>query len=255
MFHRLLPSLILALSLTLPFQAQAEEASQKRPRWNAQLEGALVWQTLNDQAVPGNGGTRFSLTDFGKGPFQAYRLYIGQRVNDRHEWRVLYAPLRVNLSGELNKNVFFQGQNFAAGAFTNAVYQFNSYRVTYGYHLDSESEWRWVVGFTGKIRDAEFKLSQGTLTARKTNVGFVPLLHLRGEKDLSEEWLFRLDLDGLMAPQGRAIDLALFVERKIESQGYSVLGGYRTVEGGADNDKVYNFAWLHYLTLGLRKEF
>ena len=21
--------------------------------------------------------------------------------------------------------------------------------------------------------------------------------------------------------------------------------GYRTIEGGADNDKVYNFAWLH----------
>ena len=65
----------------------------------------------------------------------------------------------------------------------------------------------------------------------------------------------RLDLDGLFAPQGRAIDLALFVERKLEAQGYSFLGGYRTVEGGADNDQVYNFAWLHYLTLGLRKEF
>jgi len=25
-----------------------------------------------------------------------------------------------------------------------------------------------------------------------------------------------------------------------------VSAGYRTVEGGADVDEVYNFAWLHY---------
>jgi hypothetical protein len=27
--------------------------------------------------------------------------------------------------------------------------------------------------------------------------------------------------------------------------------GYRTVEGGADNDEVYNFAWLHYAVAGV----
>jgi hypothetical protein len=27
--------------------------------------------------------------------------------------------------------------------------------------------------------------------------------------------------------------------------------GYRTVEGGADNDKVYSFAWFHYVVVGL----
>lgn len=232
--------------LAFPRPAHAQE-------WNAQLEGALVWQSRNDQAVPGNGGTRFSLADFGQGPFQAYRFYIGQKLNERHEWRVLYAPFRVQLSGQLDENVSFRGTQFVAGAATKAVYQFNSYRVTYGYHLDPESDWRWVIGFTGKIRDAEVKLTQGNISARKANVGFVPLLHLRGERDLSDNWLFRLDLDGLVAPQGRAIDLALFVERKMEN--YSLLGGYRTVEGGADNKTVYNFAWLHYLTIGIRKSF
>jgi hypothetical protein len=27
---------------------------------------------------------------------------------------------------------------------------------------------------------------------------------------------------------------------------WGIGGGYRTVEGGADVESVYNFAWLHY---------
>jgi len=30
-----------------------------------------------------------------------------------------------------------------------------------------------------------------------------------------------------------------------------VAAGYRTVEGGADVDEVYNFAWLHYAVLSV----
>jgi hypothetical protein len=230
-------------------------SSSAQAQWYTQVEGASIWQSQNDQAVPGDGGTRFALTDFGKGPFFAYRIYIGQRVNERHEWRALYAPFRLNLSGSFEEDVLFQGQNFLEGSKTEAVYQFNSYRLTYGYHLDVVSDWKWVVGFTGKIRDAEVKLSQGSLSARKTNVGFVPLLHLRGERSLSDQWLFRFDLDGLAAPQGRAFDLAAFFERKLDDKGLSAFLGYRTVEGGADNEAVYNFAWIHYLTLGFHQEF
>jgi hypothetical protein len=28
----------------------------------------------------------------------------------------------------------------------------------------------------------------------------------------------------------------------------------RRAEGGADNDEVYSFAWLHYAVIGLRSE-
>ena len=38
-----------------------------------QLEGSLVYQTRNDQRIPGNGGTKFDLSDFDKGPFEAFR--------------------------------------------------------------------------------------------------------------------------------------------------------------------------------------
>jgi hypothetical protein len=43
------------------------------------------------------------------------------------------------------------------------------------------------VGFTAKVRDAEISLTQETTSARKDDVGFVPLLHVAGE------WRWRRD--------------------------------------------------------------
>jgi hypothetical protein len=32
---------------------------------------------------------------------------------------------------------------------------------------------------------------------------------------------------------------------------WSILAGYRTVEGGADVEAVYSFAWLHYAVVSV----
>ena len=86
-------------------------------------------------------------------------------------------------------------------------------------------------------------------------IGFVPLFHIRGKKEIATDLSFRFDFDGLAAPQGRAIDLGVFIEKQIAKAKTFGFAGYRTVEGGADNDQVYNFAWLHTLTFGLTTEF
>ena len=36
---------------------------------------------------------------------------------------------------------------------------------------------------------------------------------------------------------------------------WTLTAGYRTVEGGADVDEVYTFAWLHYAELGIERRF
>ena len=219
------------------------------------IEGALAWQSQNDQRIPGTTGTGFSFADFKKGPFPLYRVYLGHVWNETHELRALYAPLTVDLSGRFEQSVQFMGSTFAPGVETEGRYKFNSYRLTYAYHLPREGEWKLAVGFTGKIRDAEVSLAQGAKRESKTNVGFVPLLNFQASRVIAETWLFRFDFDGLAAPQGRAFDVALFLEHPLPWKGVSAFGGYRTVEGGADNDEVYNFAWIHYATLGLRGTF
>lgn len=217
------------------------------------LEGNLTWQSRNDQRVPGEGGGDFSIADFKSGPFPGFRLYAGHIINGRHEIRALYAPLAIEVEGQLQQATRFVNTNFAA-ATTTAYYKFNSYRLTYAYHFDKIGSWALALGFTGKIRDAEVRLTQGNLRDSKKNVGFVPLLHFQAVNELTEDWRFRFDLDGLAAPQGRAFDLALFIERSVAPT-WSVFSGYRMIEGGADNKEVYNFAWIHQATVGVRGDF
>ena len=66
--------------------------------------------------------------------------------------------------------------------------------------------------------------------------------------------LFRLDFDGLAGGPGRLIDLGLMLDYEL-SDSWRIGGGYRTLEGGADTDDVYSFAWLHYATLDVRYRF
>lgn len=218
-----------------------------------QLEGALVYQTRNDQRIPGIGGTQFDLSDFDKGAFESLRIYAGKIINNRHEFRALYAPLSIDISATLTSPVLFNQQTFNSGR-ADAYYKFNSYRLTYAYHFDSFDEWFLAAGLTAKIRHAEVRLSQNNIVASKKNTGFVPLLNFQALKPINEDINFRFDFDGLAAPQGRAFDIALLIEYKLQKH-FSVLGGYRMVEGGADNNEVYNFAWIHYATVGLRGNF
>jgi hypothetical protein len=58
-----------------------------------------------------------------------------------------------------------------------------------------------------------------------------------------------LDGDALAAPQGRAEDvLAALTYHASDRMGIKI--GYRILEGGANNDVVYNFALLNYAVVG-----
>ena len=92
------------------------------------------------------------------------------------------------------------------------------------------------------------------VAAEKTDVGFVPLLHLAFDWRLGEQWSLDLDVDALAGGPGRAEDAALKFRYRFNDD-VSLAAGYRTVEGGADVDSVYNFAWLHYATASLRVGF
>lgn len=120
-----------------------------------------------------------------------------------------------------------------------------TYKLIHRYTLLNTNHWRWRVGLTGLIRDADGALQQGQEKINDNNVGFAPLLHLYGSCNYTPRLRFILDFDGLAAPQGRALDLALKFSYDL-TRNWNLGGGYRTLEGGVDNDDVFNSAWLHY---------
>jgi hypothetical protein len=212
-----------------------------------ELEGGAVWQSSNDVQIPNDAtGTRFSLVDvIGEGPWPAFRLYATWNISAKHGLRVLLAPLTITETAPLPGAVDFAGRSYVAGEPTEATYQFNSWRLSYRYRFHHGDDWTWWIGFTAKLRDAKVRLQQGTVASEKTDLGFVPLLHLAGTWRFSDSWSANLDADALAGGPGRAVD-ASFKFRYRFSDRWSLAAGYRTVEGGADVDEVYNFAWLHY---------
>lgn len=225
-------------------------------RFAVELEGGAVWQSKNDVQIPNNQqGTRFSLLDIqGNGPWPAARLYLTWNINSRHSLRALAAPLSVTETGVLSSTTLFAGATFAPGVPTEATYQFNSWRLTYAYRFYQSTAWAWWIGFTAKIRDAKIELDQNGTSAAKTDVGFVPLLHVRGWYKFSSRWRLVLDIDALAGGPGRAEDVSLKLYADV-GKSWSVSAGYRTVEGGADVDEVYNFAWFHYAVASVSYRF
>ena len=240
-------ALAILVCSSLIFFAGHADASTSQGAWSTRIDSGVAWQNRNDVQIPGDTGTRFSLADLDSSANTGfYRLELFYKLLPKHSIRFLYAPFRLESSGTFDKNVFFVDREFESGKPVKATYQFNSYRASYRYTFHEAAKWLWHIGFSAKIRDAEIKLSQDGKSAIDSNIGFVPLLYLYGEYKLSPHWNFVVDFDGLVGPQGRAFDVAIMAHRYLSRTWY-LGGGYRTLEGGADNDTVYNFAWINYL--------
>ncbi len=247
-----LPYITTIVSIVTILILSGEASAQSRTGRVLDIEVGAAWQDRNDVQIPNDSnGTRFALDGVtGSGPFFAPRIQLSTTLAPRHELRLLAAPLGINESGSLDRQVKFQGQIFAAGG-VEAKYRFNSYRATWRYTLYENSDWMWKAGVTGKIRDAEITLRQGDVTATKSNVGFVPLLHLYGERKLDNHSRLTFEGDGLAGGPGRAFDLSARYVRDIDERA-SVFAGLRILDGGADSSSGYNFARIYYLTLGLQ---
>lgn len=228
--------------------------AQDVSRWSVGVETGAVWQARNDVRIPGDQGTRFALDEItGAGPFPFVRLEATYGLSDKQELRAVIAPLSFSADGALAQPVSFNGQSFAAGA-TSASYRFNSYRLTWRYTVLGSPRWTWKLGASANVRDAQIELRQGSVASADSNVGVVPLLNAYGEYRLSGRWRAILDFDGLVGPSGRAFDIGLKAAYVL-TRDLTIEAGYRMLEGGVDNDKVYNFALFNYGLVGARYRF
>jgi hypothetical protein len=220
------------------------------PRFAVEFEVGSVWQSRNDVELPNDGtATRFSFKDLaGSGPWPAGRFTFAWNIKGRHGIRLLLAPLSYTETGTFDQQVIFAGESYDAGVPTEGTYQFNSWRATYRYRFWAGKRWKWWIGFTAKVRDAKIELRQDATTSQDTDLGFVPLLYLRGDYRFTKRWHFLFELDALAGGPGRAEDLSLRLSYDLGDR-WGLAFGYRTVEGGADVDEVYNFAWFNYAVI------
>ena len=225
--------------------ASADEQNDWR-RFRFELEGGPVWQAKNDVRIPGNSGTDFSFKDLtGSGPHAAGRLTVDWNIRQRHGLRLEVAPLRIDGNGQLDQPVSFAGTTFASGTPTEGQYKFDTYRLSYRYLFLNKSSLRLHVGVTLLVRDAKIELEQAGIKASDSNVGVAPLLNFSTAWAFAERWAAIVDFEGLAGGPGRALDLAFKIRYDLSDR-WSIGGGYRMLEGGVDNDDVYNFSWFNY---------
>ncbi len=244
MLKTLLPKLTLCilyvLMLVMPVKAQ----------FSLDLETGIVFTGYNDVRIPGDAGTFISFSgelNTDPGPF--FRIRAGYTFSERHQLLLLAAPLNISYGGSSDKDIFFQGVTYPAGAALDATYKFNSYRLSYRYKLLNREKLEIGIGATIKARDALIGLKSGELQSEKTDFGFVPLLSFAIHWQAHERIGIILDGDAAAAPQGRAEDVLAAVSFRLTDH-LSLKAGYRLLEGGADNRKVYTFSMFHYAVFG-----
>ena len=242
------PSVALLMSA---FLLSAVSAASAQDRWRVDFENGAAVSGYNDVRIPGDTGTRFSLTDdLASDTTYFWRLRADVRLATKHVLSALVAPLTINAAGSFDQPVSFAGATFAPGVPTAGLYVFNSYRVTYRWEPVRRENWMFGIGVTLKVRDAETRLEASGTSAAKTNVGAVPLVNFKVERRLGTRATFQLEGDALAAPQGRAEDIFAGILVHAGKQ-LSIKAGYRFLEGGADNDEVYTFALVHYVAAGV----
>ena len=246
----------LSIAILLIFFPAALAALPPVSFW-VDAETGAAFTGYNDVQIPADTGTRFSLADdLEADPVWFYRLQAGLDIG-RHSAFVLYAPLLVESTGTSSANIVFYGKNFTAGTELTGTYKFNSYRFTYAYSFVRQPRFLFAAGLTGKVRDAYIKLEDdaGGISSKRTDLGFVPLIHLKLQWFATPQFSLLLEGDGLAAPQGRAEDFLLAAVYSPRPD-MELRLGYRILEGGSDGGgSVYTFSMFHYAAAGIRWKF
>jgi hypothetical protein len=219
-----------------------------------QIESGALFTGLNN-IRNGNKGTLFSLKNDLATPVTPFlRLRAGILLNDKHHFSILYAPLKIVVTGTIDRDILFDGKDFKANIPLEAVYQFNSYRFTYNRRIITRNNFKLGLGFSAKIRDAGISLENKEQIIENFSIGFVPLINVLANWDISQKVGVDFFGDCIIASKGRAIDLSISGRYNFAKNLQGNIG-YRLLEGGADGSNRYNFIQLHFTFASLKFSF
>jgi hypothetical protein len=214
------------------------------------IETGPVFTGYNDVRIPGKYGTRLSLPGvLGSKPWYFIRARAGYAIKEQHNISFLAAPLSIDYRGRSSRPLLFKNRFFFPGVPITGTFMFNSYRLTYRYDFIKNEKIEVGIGLTGKIRHAHIRLdSYGSRTTRP-DLGFVPLITMRLQWRFVPRVSLLLDVDWLVGPVGRAEDALAAIQYHVNDH-VILKAGYRILEGGADNSKVFTFSLFHYAVFG-----
>jgi hypothetical protein len=219
-------------------------------RFEFDIESGLAIVGYNDVQIPKSTGTLISFSEelqtdpafFVRGRFNYY-------LNKSNLISILVAPLKLEATGNVDREVIFEGESFAPNVTLNTVFRFNSYRISYQHLWFIGDNLHLGLGATAKIRDAAISIADSSKVSEKTDIGFVPIIRFSLAWRFLDPLAFVMEGDALAAPQGRAEDISLSIQSKV-SKGASLKLGYRVLEGGSDVEAVYSFTWVNYIFIG-----
>ena len=218
------------------------------------IESGALFTNIND-IRNGSNGTLFSLKNDFQTPVSPFlRLRAGYLSNGKDHFSFLYAPLKIAETGTIEKDILFDGKNFKANIPIEAIYKFSSYRFTYNRRIISKDNFTFGLGLSAKIRDAGFSLKNRELFVENFSIGFVPLINLITNWDISQKMGIDFLGEGIAASKGRAIDLSLSGRYSFTKNLQGNMG-YRLLEGGANGTTRYNFIQLHFIFASLNYSF
>jgi hypothetical protein len=245
--HKPTAMLIFASALLLSNPAGAEFITS--------FQGSAVFSGYNNIRLPGDSGTKLSYSDdLRSDPVLSPRLEIGYQFLDRHFVGLMASLLRLKATGTLDRDISFDGKIFPAGTEAAGHYQFDSYRFTYRYMFFADRYLKVGAGITTKLRIASSSLKGGGQQGELTNTGLVPLINFNLEWIVIPTLSFLVYGDMLTSAYGRAEDIFFGPIYRL-NKNIGIMAGYRILEGGANNKKVYTFALFHYAVLGIEARF
>jgi len=246
----------------MTFGGGARAAGQSEDPWMVQFEVDPSQTTSNTLQRPNNSTTtRFDIVDFTGENTTLGRFSLAHRVDwgrTGAEVRLDIVPFQQSGTNVPTTSIRYNGATFEAGVPLSALYQFNTYRLTFDAPVFTKvapDMWTFRLGGTLAIRDAQTRLQQPGLRTNYVNYGPVPLLYAYSAWGPADAWRVESDLDGFPAPGGGGlIDTSARVVW-LASRHASVFLGIRYQAGGATQDTFFNCLHQRSALAGVRFEF
>jgi hypothetical protein len=222
---------------------------------------------LSNFGVFGAGGTRIDFKESaGQDTLAFYTRWSAElELGQRHAIVFLYQPLSTDGVRTPGVDERYEGVTFAAGGPVRTEFGFPFYRASYLYEVAQSERGHLAFGFTGQIRNADYRFTRldGTAFARTSDVGFVPALKARGDLSLGGGAFVGFEADGIYAPisvlngsanetVGAILDASVRAGVRVSDRADAFLN-VRYLGGGATNEDPSDYAknWLHFVFVGL----